>query len=86
MGNFLKLTSGLAIVIGIHVTSCYAVLAEVTAPGYRALPSNPGNQTIQLNHPATPAGHLMGPGTKDSSSYEPPVEGGPQTSQGSGTR
>lgn len=86
MGNFLELTTGLAIVIGIHLASNYSALAEVVASSYRALPSHSSEQAVHSAQAATSRKPLMSPGTKDSPSYEPPVEGGPQASQGSGTR
>lgn len=86
MSDFLKLTSGLAIMIGIHLASCYSASAEVIASSDRALPNYSGDQKVHSNRVTTPAGRLVSAGTKDSSSYEPPVEGGPQASQGSGTR
>jgi hypothetical protein len=75
-----------AIAIAIYVTIALPASGTVVFSSRPASPLDLGVQRVDVSGMSKPAEPGMVPGAKTSSSYEPPVEGGPQTSQGSGTR
>ena len=88
MDSFLKFIGGFAIAVGVHLlipspassvsmsSSCFTLLGHVST--HLAEIDEMGR--------SKPTESWIIPEVKTSSAYEPPVEGGPQSSQGSGTR
>jgi len=86
MDTYFKFTGAIAIAIAIHLTSSLPASGTVVLSSRPALPLDLGVQRVEVSGTSKPTEPSMVPRAKTSSSYEPPVEGGPQTSQGSGTR
>ncbi len=86
MDTYFKFTGAIAIAIAIHLTSSLPASGTGVLSSRPALPLDLGVQRVDGGGKSKPAESWMVPRAKASSSYEPPVEGGPQTSQGSGTR
>lgn len=88
MNNILKFAGGIAIAIGIHLTvssPASGVGISSFRPPLSNHASNVDTHSVEVGDMSKLTRHLTTSGAK-MSSHEPPVEGGPQSSQGSGTR
>ena|GEM_PF-5229148 len=88
MDSLLKRIGGTAIAVGVHLLVSSPASGIAVSPSSFALLSHVSTHLVETSDMSLSklTGDRIIPEVKTSSSYEPPVEGGPQSSQGSGTR